>query len=327
MPTDTAKDKLMVSVHYYEPGSYTTAENPSPWGTRSDYEEMESALSKMTRFTEQGYGVVIGEYGAFPTKDGQPKKNNIEYLDHFLDICDLYGLTSCLWDCSGIFVRKQLDMIHPDFEYVYSKRNYEAQSGMTKEEIQAAAKARISKRINNAPVTFNENAITVTDDTAVAWLMWIAGDWNAINHAGNEYDPNDMSASIVSTDVEITGEGTYTVGLDFTGTTAGFSKNIEFSAVGIANGEKLFPGYVIDIKEVLINGEAVELCAVPYTTSDGNNCTRVNLCNPWITETPHTTRTASGSADGVSPCVLDLTAPMMERIESIYVTFYYGPQK
>lgn len=327
MPTDTAKDKLLISVHYYEPGSYTTAENPSRWGTKSDYQEMEDALKKMKKFTDQGYAVVFGEYGAYPTKDGTPKENNIEYLENFLDICDYYGFTSCLWDCSGIFIRKDLEMVHSSFRELYLGRNYEAQSKLTEEEIKNSAKARMEEKIENAPITYNENAITLTDSNAVAWLMWTSGDGNVSNHAGNEYDPNDISQGLINTDAEITEEGTYTVGLDFTETSVGYSRGIIFSAVGIANGEKLFPGYVIDIKEILINGEPVELCGVPYTTSDGNNCTRVNLHNAWITSLPNTTRTATGSGEDISACLLDLDNPVMNRIETIYITFYYGPQK
>ncbi len=327
MPTDTAKNKLLISVHYYEPGSYTTAENPSRWGTKSDYQEMEDALKKMKKFTDQGYAVVFGEYGAYPTSDGVPKENNIEYLENFLDICDYYGFTSCLWDCSGIFIRKNLEMVHPSFRDLYLNRNYEAQSKLTEEEIKNAAKARMEAKIENAPLTYNENAITLTENNAVAWLMWTAGDANVSNHAGNEYDPNDISQGLINTDAEITEEGTYTVGLDFTETSTGYSKGIIFSAVGIANGEKLFPGYVIDITEILINGEPVEICGVPYTTSDGNNCTRVNLHNAWITSLPTTTRTATGSGEGISACLLDLNDPAMNRIETIYITFYYGPRK
>lgn len=327
MPTDTAKDKLLISVHYYDPGSFTTAENPSAWGTKSHYEEMENALKKMSKFTEQGYGVVIGEYGAYATSDGKLKKNQVEYLEHFLDVCDYYDLTSCLWDCSSIFIRRELKMMHPDLEALYSNRNYESEADMTRKDVKAAARKRMDEKVESAPVTYNENAITLTDNTAVAWLMWISGDWNAINHAGNEYDPNDIAVGIVNTDVEITGEGTYTVGLDFTGTPVGFSNGLTFSAVGIANGEKLFPGYVMDITKVVVNGKNVELCAVPYTTCEGNTCTRVNLYNAWIAEAPRTTRTASGSSEGVSPCVLDLSSPVMERIETIYVTFHYRPQK
>ena len=69
MPKDTAVSKLMVSVHYYDPWSYcgaSSAASATKWGKVSDYEYMDQQLAKMTKFTEAGYGVVIGEYGALP---------------------------------------------------------------------------------------------------------------------------------------------------------------------------------------------------------------------------------------------------------------------
>lgn len=39
MPTDTAKDKLLLSVHYYTPWDYCGTKGRSDWGTKTDYEE------------------------------------------------------------------------------------------------------------------------------------------------------------------------------------------------------------------------------------------------------------------------------------------------
>ena len=77
MPKDTAVSKLMVSVHYYDPWSYcgaSSAASATKWGKVSDYEYMDQQLAKMTKFTEAGYGVVIGEYGALPCSDGLKDK-------------------------------------------------------------------------------------------------------------------------------------------------------------------------------------------------------------------------------------------------------------
>ena len=110
MPADSAENKLLLSVHYYDPWSYagaSTAAGATLWGTKGDFEYMDQQLGKLTRFTQQGYGVVIGEYGALPGNDGL-KANTLAYHKHFLDLCDYYDLTSTLWDCSGMFVRRDL---------------------------------------------------------------------------------------------------------------------------------------------------------------------------------------------------------------------------
>ena len=128
--------------------------------------------------------------------------------------------------------------------------------------------------------------------------------------------------------MEITGPGTYTVGLDFTGTVQGYSNSIAFSALGIANGEKLFPNYVVDIKEVLINGEVYRLKGRAYTTSDNGETTRVNLYNSWVTSVPvNAARMHSGNLAGAPPTPINISDPVISRIESIYITFDYSPMK
>ena len=53
MPEDTAKNKLMVSVHYYDPWSYcgaSSADGATLWGKASDFESMYKTLSQMSRY-------------------------------------------------------------------------------------------------------------------------------------------------------------------------------------------------------------------------------------------------------------------------------------
>ena len=72
MPTDPANEvnKLILSVHYYTPWGYCGNESLSLWGTKRNYGEMNSLLESLTKFTDQGYGVIIGEYGVLVKSDG-----------------------------------------------------------------------------------------------------------------------------------------------------------------------------------------------------------------------------------------------------------------
>jgi len=330
MPADSAEDKLLLSVHYYDPWSYcgaSTAAGATAWGTKSDYEYMDGQLQKLTRFVKQGIGVVIGEYAALPGNDGL-KVNTLAYHSRFLDLCDVYDLTSCLWDCSGFFVRRELAMCDPDIAALYASRNAASEANADYADIQSAAKARLDAGMDAAPVTFLEDAIVVTDQTAVAWIMWNDGAWSLSYSVGDDYTPDSISGGMKVTDAVITGEGTYTVGLDFTGTAQGCSKSIAFAAIGIMNGEKLFPGYVVDIKEVLINGQKYNLKGRAYTTSDNGKTTRVNLYNSWVTAVPvGSARMHYGNLAGATPTPINVNDPIIQRIESIYVTFEYSPMK
>lgn len=330
MPADTAESKLLLSVHYYDPWSYcgaSAAAGATAWGTRSDFEYMDQQLSKLTKFTQQGYGVVIGEYGALPGSDGL-KENTLAYHRHFLDLCDYYDLTSCLWDCSGMFIRRDLAFCDAELAALYAGRSAATESGVPYADVQAASRASADAAIASAPVTFQEDAIVLTDETAVAWIMWNDGGWALSYSVGDDYNPDSISGGMVATDVLITGPGTYTVGLDFSGTTQGYSASVAFAALAIANGELLFPGYVIDIKEVLIDGEIYRLKGRGYTTSDNGVTTRVNLFNEWVTSVPvKSARMHYGNLAGATPTPINRSDAAIARIHSIYITFEYGPQK
>lgn len=323
MPADEA-DRLLVSVHFYDPWSYCgDGTSTVKWGTKNDLEAMNDTLSAMTKFSEMGYGVVIGEYGVLQNEDGSLRENITTYHTFFLDLCDIYGYTACLWDCSGFYKRSQLKMVSEDFAAVYKNRNYAAEAALTTEEIKANAVASLNALYEAAPDTFRTDAVVVEPDSSLAWIMWNGGGFTY--SVGDTYNPDDMSAGIVPTDVLVTGEGTYTVSLDFTGTDAGFSNGLTFSALAIANGEILYPGYCITIKEVLINGEPYKLTARPYTTSDDGICTRVNLYNAWVGNIPDEARNPGGNLAYVSACIVDPASDEFGNVQTISITFEYAP--
>ena len=323
MPTDAAENKLLISVHYYDPWSYCgDGQSTVKWGTDSDIQYMMDQLGKMTKFTGAGYGVIIGEYGVL--YEGELQENTALYHQCLLDVCDLYNFNACLWDCSAFFDRNTLTMAE-ELASLYAKRNVEAFQLMTQEEEGIMATRRLKEALEAAPETFREDAIQVTADSAVAWIMWNSGSYDITYSVGDTYNPDSISEGLAVTDVEITGEGTYTVGLDFTGTAKGYSDGTAFSAMAIMNGEILFPGYAIDIQEVLINGEPYELCAKPYTASDDHITSRVNLFNEWVKALPEDAHTLDGDLTGCSPCILDRNDACISNMESISITFYYGP--
>jgi endoglucanase len=154
--------------------------------------------------------------------------------------------------------------------------------------------------------------------------MFNSSDWGTTYSVGDVYNPDSITEGVVPTDVEITGEGTYTVSLDFTGTGAGYANSFAFTALGISNGESLFPDYVIIILDVQINGQSCKLKGKPYTTADDGICTRVNLYNEWVPKIPAGIRTADGSAVGASATPLD--PGDYTQIKTISVTFRYVPR-
>ena len=329
MPRDTADKKLMVSVHYYDPWSYcgaSTAAGATRWGRAADLDSMYKTLSQMKKFVAQGYGVVIGEYGALPGSDGF-KDNAVAYHQAFLNCCDALDFTSCLWDCSGYFIRRECRMADEDMAELYLKKSAAAQAGMSAQDVAAAGQKAIQEAIAAAPETFQENAVQATDDTCVAWIMWSSGDWAQSYSVGDTYDPDSVTPGLKPTVALIEDSGEFTVSLDFTGTQQGFSSGVAFSALGIANGEILHPGWCIHITECLINGQPYTLKGRPYTTSDDGKCTRANLFNEWVTKLPDDARVLYGPPIGISAQLFDRNDPLFSHIETISVTFRYAPKQ
>lgn len=329
MPKDTAVSKLMVSVHYYDPWSYcgaSSAVSATKWGKVSDYEYLDQQLAKMTKFTEAGYGVVIGEYGALPCSDGL-KDNTLAYHTAFLDTCTKYNLTNCLWDCSGLYKRVSQTFADDDILAMYQEKRQANEEGQDYADVQAAAAAEAAAAAAEAPVTFQQDAVVVDDQTALAWIMWNDGSWALTHSVGDTYNADSISEGLVATNAVITGEGKYTVGLDFTGTAQGYSASVAFAAIGISNGEALYPNYLINIKEVRINGEIYRLKGRAYTTSDDGVCTRVNLYNEWVTSVPKTARLPGGNLAGATPTPINRNDAVIAEIKTIEIDFEYVPMK
>lgn len=123
MPTDTVaengNDKLSISVHYYTPWQYCggseftpSKDNPAQtdWGTDADVAEMHANFDKMKKFTEQGYGVIIGEFGVQTTGyDGIPK-----YFKELSTYTMENGMCPVLWDTGTWFSRNDSKFVFDD---------------------------------------------------------------------------------------------------------------------------------------------------------------------------------------------------------------------
>ena len=323
MPTDTAKDKLLLSVHYYTPWSYCGTDSVTQWGTEHHYKEQNDLLEKMTKFTDDGYGVVIGEFAVLLKSDGTLKDNTVDFTKNVLDNCDLYGYAPMLWDTNSFYKKDQLIIVDESLAALYKGRSYELQSSMTDEALSSQALTSLHTSMDYA-ISHNTdiNKTLLTEDyLPIAWIMYNSSDYNVTYSVGDQYDPSLSTEGVIGTDIEITGPGTYTVGLDFTGTNAGLAFGTAFSALAINYGELHYPGYIINITEVLINEEAYDLSGIPYTTSDDDQCTRVNLYNEWVSSIPDDARTSNGDPSNVSAILLS----DLGEVTSMTITFEYGP--
>ncbi len=329
MPEDSVGDRLLISVHCYTPWSYcgaASAASATKWGTKANLQELVNELGMMKKFTSRGIGTVVGEYGALPGVDGELKDNTLGYHTFFLNVCDAQDLCPVLWDTSGFYERSRLAFRDAELASLYDGHRRAGESSDT-EALKKAAGEAVASAIEQAPDSFRQDGVKLTENSCVAWIMWSSGDWTLSYSVGDTYDPDSISAGIVCCDAMIEGEGTYTVSLDFTGTENGYSAAPAFAALGISNGEILHPGWAVHITSLKVNGGEYKTPGRPYTTSDDGKCTRVNLFNEWVTAIPENARVLYGPNIGITPTPVNRNDASWRKVKTLELTFIYGPKQ
>jgi hypothetical protein len=120
MPTDTDENgvsKLSVSVHYYSPWSFCGDGNSGEY-TEKDKEYTEQQLSSMKKYTDMGYGVILGEYGVC-----NPRQDRVcDWLQDVMFYSSQYGILPVLWDSDGrYFNRTTNKMKYADVGELYNR--------------------------------------------------------------------------------------------------------------------------------------------------------------------------------------------------------------
>lgn len=107
MPEDTAKDKLMISVHYIDNSSYWS--NTVGGKSWISYATGQCKLLKMA-FTDKGIPVFVGECTAIYGKDHISKDaeytTSSECLSVILNMAADYGFVPVIWDTDGDFYNR-----------------------------------------------------------------------------------------------------------------------------------------------------------------------------------------------------------------------------
>ena len=153
---------------------------------------------------------------------------------------------------------------------------------------------------------------TAAEALDTAYLMYADSSWTY------QYWGGDAENGVVATTAAITGNGEYTVGLDFTATEQGYASGLAFAAVGIVNGETTMPGSYINVTDIKVNGESVAV-GIGYTSSDDGVTTRENIYNEWVTDLPTDARRADGNTAAASPIIVDKEA--FAEVKTVEVTF------
>ena len=102
MPTDPAR-RCILSVHYYTPWQFCITGENRTWGTQAEIDELFADFEMLkTSFIDQGYPVILGEYGASSSTETASRAFWTEYVTK---VAYDMGVAPYLWDNGGEFNR------------------------------------------------------------------------------------------------------------------------------------------------------------------------------------------------------------------------------
>lgn len=100
-PTDTESDRLMLSVHYYDPYNFTLNENSgeNTWGTDEQKQAMATAIDDIALFAmSEGMPVFIGEYGPIDKNNIEARKAYCYELNYCAKNNGVANVVTAYWD-------------------------------------------------------------------------------------------------------------------------------------------------------------------------------------------------------------------------------------
>ncbi len=164
-------------------------------------------------------------------------------------------------------------------------------------------------RVKGEGPTVYGDVVTLSSASEIqldAWMYFADGAWwpqrQSIDQSGN---------GVNYTDAVVTGEGNYTVGLDFasSGWHANGANGISSAYLVIENGEAELPGSYVQITDVRVDGDSVAYSnnlTAPFTwDSADTNDTAVPLYLNWMNDTDHNTWNRREWSDDATCKVLD----------------------
>lgn len=108
LPVDVIQDRLMVSVHCYDPSDYTLTAKYSEWGhtaasAKKAPGDNEADLRKTfvklyENFVSKGIPVYMGEFGCVNRENLRQQAFQQYYLKYYAKLAKVYGVPAIIWD-------------------------------------------------------------------------------------------------------------------------------------------------------------------------------------------------------------------------------------
>lgn len=117
LPSDTAKNHLIVEVHNYDPQSFAFPkaewlESTDKWGTAEEKEYLDNVFETLSKYSKKWSApIIVGEFGAeYKSNDSERAK----YAEYFVKAAGKNGIKCFWWDTGGMALidRENCKIIH-----------------------------------------------------------------------------------------------------------------------------------------------------------------------------------------------------------------------
>lgn len=292
MPKDIAengKNKLFLSVHFYDPWEFCGDGQAGATYTLKDQESTKTTFQKLERFTNDGYAVIVGECGVC-----EPVSAGASVTQWFLDTfteSSKYHAVPIIWENGNLLERTTPSMKFKDIGVLLNTINGASGDTSMEKLTGSEAPAQTLTGVKEIPAYIDQ---ALWEDAGIhAFITYQTSSWDYRNSykplkdlgkdehsweyvqaAGNEAD-----AAAKVTDTKITTDGTYTIaleGIDLSGANS-------YNTLGISTDIKkgLYPGVTVTDATLKVDGATVTETPVSLVAESEDDYYKFMLVNKW----------------------------------------------
>lgn len=291
MPKDIAqngKNKMFLSVHYYDPWDFCGDGKAGADYTLKDQEATKASFQKLQKFTDDGYAVIVGECGVCnPASAGASVTQ--WFLDTFTESVK-YHAVPLIWEIGNFFDRTKPGILYKDIAVFLNAVN--GADGDTSVEKLTGSEAPEQTSGDVTIPAYIDKDLWETPGMH-AYLTYQTSSWDYRNsykplkELGNDEHSfeyiqaggNEAPADTKVVDARITADGVYTVsleGIDLSGANA-------YNTLGISTDMKKEEYNGITVTDVTLKVDGAEVTQAPLTLTaeSEDDYYKFMLVNKW----------------------------------------------
>lgn len=296
MPKDTAEgngtNKLFLSVHYYTPSEFCLDGGGGTY-TTEDQEATKTYFQSLKKFSDAGYGIIIGECGVC-NPSGVSGSVTQWFNDTFTE-ASKYHAVPVLWDTGAYFDRKAAKINYKDIAiFLNTVTGANGSTDVDRETGGAATDIDI-----NTDLPGYIDAALWADPGIHAYVSYQTSTWDYRNaykpqrtlssnsHSWEYIQASGVEVSAASakvTDVHITGNGEYTVAID--GIDLSGANSFKMLSVATDIDKKTYPGITATDATIKIDGKEVTDAPFDLVVKNDDNYYNFMLVNVYDSKTP-----------------------------------------